>query len=201
MILDQYRNIIIYLIYRRQSSSQIETYLRSHFGPLRGLGERQIRRYIEENDLRYRPDNFQLLSEVENSINQVGSYYGRRMLTGTLRAQGIQVCEMRVRTAMMSVDPNNYARRQIDIARRFNPVPYNAQYFGHKLHIDLNEKLIHYGCIVVGAIDGFSGMVVSLFTIHRKNCIDLNKMYCELLLKFGVWDQIRVDQGYLSFFL
>ena len=198
MLLDQFTDIITYLIYRRKSSREIENYLRDRFGALRGIGSRQIRRYIEENDMRYRPNNNQLLIEVGNSINQVGSYYGRRMLTGTLRAQGIQACEVRVRAAMMLADPVNYARRQVDIARRFNPVPYNAQYFGHKLHIDLNEKLIHYGCIVVGAIDGFSGMVVSLFTIHRKNCIDLNKMYTEILLKFGIWDQIRVDQGIYS---
>ena len=118
------------------------------------------------------------------------------MLTGSLRAQGVHVCEVRVRDAMMFADPVNYARRQIDIARRFNPVPYNAQYFGHKLHIDLNEKLVHYNCLIVGAIDGFSGLIVSLFTIHRKNCIDLNKMYEELLMGFGIWDQIRVDQGH-----
>ena len=134
-------------------------------------------------------------TEVSNTINQVGAYYGRRVLTGSLRAQGVHASEGRIREAMMEADPYNYARRQIDIARRFNPVPYNAQYFGHKLHIDLNEKLVHYGCIMVGAIDGFSGLITSLFTIHRKNCIDVCNMYQELLVKFGIWDQIRVDQG------
>ena len=145
--------------------------------------------------MRFIPDQGELLSEVHNTIGQVGTYYGRRMLTGSLLAQGIHVGEGRVRSAMMEVDPVNYARRQVDIARRFNPVPYNAQYFGHKLHIDLNEKLVHYGCLVVGAIDGFSGLIISLFTIHRKNCIDLCKMYEETLVRFGLWDQIRVDQG------
>ena len=185
MVLEQYIDIIRALIHRRKSSLQIEDYLRNRFDNIRGLGERTIRRFISDNNLRFRPDQNELQVEVHNTINQVGSYYGRRMLTGSLRAQGVNASEGRVRAAMMLADPINYARRQIDIARRFNPVPYNAQYFGHKLHIDLSEKLVHYGCLVVGAIDGFSGLVVSLFTIHRKNCLDLNKMYQEILLKFG----------------
>ena len=61
--------------------------------------------------------------------------------------------------------------------RRFNPIPYNAQYFGHKIHIDLNEKLVDFGCVLVGAIDGYSGYLLSYFAIHRKNCIQVCEMY------------------------
>jgi hypothetical protein len=61
---------------------------------------------------------------------------------------------MRVRTAMMVVDPDNLARRRIDGQQNFNRVPSNSQYFSHKLNIYLSEKLIHFGCLVVGAIDG-----------------------------------------------
>jgi hypothetical protein len=51
-------------------------------------------------------------------------------------------------------------------------VPYNAQYFGHKLHIDLNEKL-DLGSVLVGAIDAFYGLLVSCFSIPVKICIDV----------------------------
>lgn len=76
------------------------------------------------------------------------------MLTGSLRSQGINVAENRVREAMIQVDPVNHMSRMIDGQKPFNPVPYNSMYFGHKLHIDLCEKLVHYGCVIVGAIDG-----------------------------------------------
>ena len=66
MLLDRFRDIITYLIYRRKSSREIENCLRDRFGALRGIGSRQIRRYIEENDMRYRPDNNQLLIEEGN---------------------------------------------------------------------------------------------------------------------------------------
>jgi hypothetical protein len=74
-------------------------------------------------------------------------------------------------------------------------VPHNSQYFGHKLHVDLNEKLVDFNFLLVGAIDGFSGKLLSYFTIHRKNCINVCQMYREICIKHGVWDQIRVDYG------
>ena len=54
-----------------------------------------------------------------------------------------------------------------------NPVPYRADYFGHKLHIDQNEKLVMYGVIHVCAIDGFSGKIASFLTIPVKNNIEI----------------------------
>ena len=52
-----------------------------------------------------------------------------------------------------------------------NPVPYQARYFGHKLHIDQNEKLGHFGATHIAAIDGYSGLVVSHIIIPIKNCV------------------------------
>ena len=135
----------------------------------------------------------ELINVVRNQIENVGSYYGRRTMTVSLRANGVRACE--VRQAMMAVDPTNHVRRQTDSNRRFNAVPYNAQYFGHKIHVDLNEKLIHFGCGLVGAIDGYSGFIISLFTIHRKNVVDVAQMYKDIIEQHGVWDQIRVDPG------
>ncbi len=43
---------------------------------------------------------------------------------------------------------------------RSNPRIYIANYFGHKLHVDQNEKLVHYGVTYVLARDGFSGKIV-----------------------------------------
>jgi hypothetical protein len=40
----------------------------------------------------------------------------------------------------------NHVLRLTDSVRRFNLVPYLAQYFGHKLRVGSNEKLVHYRC-------------------------------------------------------
>ncbi len=53
--------------------------------------------------------------------------------------------------------------------RQVNPIPYTATYFGEKLHIDQNEKLIMYGVTHVCAIDGFSGKIVGLVSMAVKN--------------------------------
>ena len=63
--------------------------------------------------------------------------------------------KMRVREAMIAVDPSNHKSRVIDGEKKFN---------WHKLHVDLCEKLVHYGCLIVGAIDGN----VKFFSIQNR---------------------------------
>lgn len=54
-------------------------------------------------------------------------------------------------------------------ARNLNPVPYNAAYVGHKIHLDQNEKLAMFGVTHVLAIDGFSSKIVGRSTMPVKN--------------------------------
>ena len=58
-------------------------------------------------------------------------------------------------------------------AKQLNPVPYSAEYFGHKVHIDQNEKLVMYGVTHVCARDRYSGKVVSFITMPIKNNIEI----------------------------
>ena len=53
--------------------------------------------------------------------------------------------------------------------RNMNPIPYHAGYFGHKLHMDQNEKLAMFGVTHVIAIDGYSSYIVGYSTMSRKN--------------------------------
>ena len=50
-----------------------------------------------------------------------------------------------------------------------NPIPYYAQYFGHKFHVDQNEKLAMFGVTHVIAIDGYSSKIVGWSTMPVKN--------------------------------
>ena len=52
-------------------------------------------------------------------------------------------------------------QRQDRADQQLNPIPYQADYFGHKLHVDQNEKLVIYGVVHVCAADGYSGKIVS----------------------------------------
>ena len=61
-------------------------------------------------------------------------------MTGLLASQGLRVSEQRVGVSLQKVNPRYHQARQTATARQLNPIPYRADYFGHKLHIDQNEK-------------------------------------------------------------
>ena len=54
-----------------------------------------------------------------------------------------------------------------------NPIPYRADYFGHKLHIDQNEKMVMFGVTHICGIDGYSGKIVGFVSMPIKNCIEI----------------------------
>lgn len=76
----------------------------------------------------------------------MGPTYGRKTLTGLMASDGIRIAEDRVGEALKIVCPEYHQARQQKTERRLNPIPYHATHFGHKLHIDQNEKLV---CVTV----------------------------------------------------
>ena len=87
------------------------------------------------------------------------------MLKGLLESKGIKVSEGRVATALRRVAPLQYEQRRHDAVDRLNPSLYIALYFGHKLHLDQNEKLRMFGVTHVIARDGYSGKIVACSTM------------------------------------
>ena len=100
---------------------------------------------------------------------KVGEVYGRRMMTGYLLSKGERFSENRVRLSLQRVGPESHERRRSDTIDKTNPIPYTAFYFGHKYHLDQNEKLIRYGVTRVMMVDGYSGFIVSYATMPIKN--------------------------------
>ena len=90
-------------------------------------------------------------------------------MTGLLSSQGIHCSQLRIGAALKRITPEYHARRQANVHRQTNPVPYVANYFGEKLHIDQNEKLVLFGCTHVCAVDGYSGKIVGFAIMARKN--------------------------------
>ena len=52
-------------------------------------------------------------------------------------------------------------------------MPYSAEYFGQKLHIDQSEKLVMYGVTHIAAIDGYSGKLVGFISMPVKKNIEI----------------------------
>lgn len=106
-------------------------------------------------------------------IMQVGPSYGRRTINGLLRANDIIVGEQRVRQSLNSISPLYVQQRRRHSYHQLNPTPYYAEYFGHKLHADQNEKLLKYGVTHVAASDGYSGKLLKIVSMPFKNTLTI----------------------------
>ena len=92
------------------------------------------------------------------------------MMKGYIRQKyNVNISQRRISTALQVAAPQYHQRRQTNTARLTNPIPYKADYFGHKLHINQNEKLVMCGVTPVTAIDGHSRFVLCGVTMLVKN--------------------------------
>lgn len=144
-------------------------------------------------------------------------------MTGLLASQGLRVSQVSVGESLRRTNPQYHCMRRESTAALMNPVPYKADYFGHKVHCDQNEKLAMYGVTHVCARDGYSGKVVAFVTMPVKNNLEIyehlfryniqtvllffamtQSLNRNMILTYGLWDQIRVDHGkefYLMLFI
>ena len=90
-------------------------------------------------------------------------------MTGLLAARGIPCSQHRVAAALKTVSPAYAEARRQGTSTLMNPVPYRADYFGQKLHVDQNEKMAMLGVTHVAAVDGYSSKIVKFITMPVKN--------------------------------
>ena len=93
-------------------------------------------------------------------------------MTG-MSAKGIKAGVNQVGEALKEVNPTYHQRRVTRTEVELNPIPYYAEYFGHKLHMDQNEKLVMFGVTHICAIDGYSGRIVAFITMPVKNDVEI----------------------------
>ena len=90
-------------------------------------------------------------------------------MKGHLAAKGMKISESRIGVSLQRVCPSGHHAHRTNLVNRLNPVRYSANYFGHKLHIDQNEKLVSFGVTHIVACDGYLGKTVGFLTIPMKN--------------------------------
>ncbi|XP_020899410.1 uncharacterized protein LOC110238104 [Exaiptasia diaphana] len=195
------------VVERRWTHKEISNFLKENYPGKDGLSEMSVRRYCKVNNIHKSsrlPDN-QLDVVVSNAVSQVGPTYGRKMLKGKLEAEGVRVHDKRISKSLQRVAPGYHQQRVQNTARLFNPLPYKSDYFGHKIHLDQNEKLVMYGCTTVIASDGYSNYVLAAASMPVKNNVEIYRAVLRpILLEYGLWDQVRVDCGkefYLTLFV
>lgn len=77
--------------------------------------------------------------------------------------------QSRIGKSLARVTPFYHQQRRRGTERQTNPLPYSAEYYGHKLHIDQNEKLVMYGVTHVCSMDGYSRYVPAYSSMSIKN--------------------------------
>ncbi|XDV33907.1 hypothetical protein PO909_004151 [Leuciscus waleckii] len=126
---------------------------------LLGVSTRTINRRFSEFGISVR-DTYTKISDEEldnlvSSVKAESPHLGHRMMKGQLQALGHRVPWTRVWDSMHRVDSAGIFARMTQlrcVVRR----TYSVQGPLHLVHIDTNHKLIRYGLVIFGAIDGYS---------------------------------------------
>ena len=102
-------------------------------------------------------------------------------MTGFIRKKfGLSVGQNRAGNALATVCPRNHQQSREGTFRQVNPMSYHADYFGHKMHFDQNEKLVMYGVTHIVAIDGHSLFIAGAYTMPVQN----NLVISEKVLRY-----------------
>ena len=94
-------------------------------------------------------------------------------MTGLLASQGLQISEQRVGQSLSRTNPAYHHARRTATDRQVNPTPYQANYFGHRLYIDEDEKCVMYGVTHGCTVDGYSSKIVGYITMAVKNNLEI----------------------------
>ena len=160
-----------------RTHQEVSEELQIQYPDVKGLSSRSVRRFCTNSDIHRtsRLEAQQLSRVVASGVSRVGPTYGRKTMKGFLASQGIRAGQRQIAAAMPYANAAYHHQRQTDTAWLLNPIPYSASYFGHKLHIDQNEKLGMYGVTHICAVDGFSGRIVAFASMPMKNNVEIYK--------------------------
>lgn len=137
---------------------------------------------------------------------------GWRYVSSHLRRRGLRVQKERVRVAMTRVDKLAHTlqrQRRVAIQRRDYSVPRpNALW-----HIDGHHKLIHWGIVIHGVVDGYSravryfscqydfslmfffSKVTGIQASSNNRASTVLEMFLKAVIKFGLPSRVRGDRG------
>jgi hypothetical protein len=201
MSLDDYEQLIRHLLEDQNfTCAGVRTILRNEHNLMNGTSLSNIYKFCSEHDI-HRFDYSRLTQDgidtaTYEAVCSVGPTYGRKMMTGLLRSRGLHVGERTVGHSLRTISAPYSAERRAGIERCTNPASYYAEYAGHKLHMDQNEKLVMYGVTHVIAVDGFSSKIHAFATMPIKNNLLIYEhVYRKIVIDVGLFDQVRVDHG------
>uniref|UniRef100_A0A7M5XKU5 Integrase catalytic domain-containing protein n=2 Tax=Clytia hemisphaerica TaxID=252671 RepID=A0A7M5XKU5_9CNID len=156
---------------------------------------RRMREFnIDEDFKRYTDISDENLDSIVREITLSFPSTGIRNMKGFLASMDIRVTWERVRSSMWRTDPEGILNRSIHrrlIHRRVYSVPGALALW----HIDGNHKLIRWGLVIHGGIDGYSRKIMYLHCSENNLAATVNLLFQEAVATFGLPSRVRADQG------
>ncbi|XP_071852282.1 uncharacterized protein [Apostichopus japonicus] len=132
------------------------------------------------------------LTAIITNLSKQHPNSGTEMINGYLRSQGILVPRQKIRSMLRTADPVGTASRWgRTVARRtyFVPTPNSLW------HIDGHMKLIRWGFVTHGGIDGYSRMVVYLNCSTTNQADVVQRSFVQAAKRYGLPSRVRSDYG------
>lgn len=155
-----------------------------------GVSLSKLKRWRNESNFE---DNHTDISDVDLDIfmaNNMQRNRGEAYMNGVIRSAGYHVSRKQLRECILRVDAEGRALRKQKAKRVYSvPGPH------HLWHIDGHHKLIKYGMVTHGCIDGFSRCILYI------HCCDNNKSDTSLTLfknavrQYMIPSRVRGDKG------
>lgn len=141
---------------------------------------------------RWTPINDQELDDIVYEKLSYNPNCGEVIMEGYLRARCIRVTRARLRASILRVDPTGRANRRMkQIKRRVYSVPGPH----HLWHIDGLHKLIHFGIVIHGGIDGFSRACTFVNASDNNRAETMDHAFRVGVDRYGCPSRVRSDKG------
>ncbi|KAK7030025.1 Integrase catalytic domain-containing protein [Favolaschia claudopus] len=116
---------------------------------------------------------------------------GLRYLIGFLRTHGVKVQQLRVRKSLLRVDGLGRVLRKQKIVRR----TYESTRPNSVWHMDGHHKLINWGIVIHGIIDGYDRLIVGLRGSTNNRASTVLQLFLRAVNKWGAPSRGRGDRG------
>ncbi|XP_076866562.1 uncharacterized protein LOC143517696 [Brachyhypopomus gauderio] len=147
-----------------------------------GISIRQRFTPISDNDL----------EQHVRMLHQQHPRAGCEMMRGYLSAASIHVPRHRVRETLNRIDPAAAAQRWSNvIARRTYHVPFPNSLW----HIDGYMRLIRWGIVIHGGIDGYSRVITYLNASTDNTALTVLAHFVRASCRYGLPSRVRSDHG------
>lgn len=138
------------------------------------------------------PEDIHFLDNLISGHSEGNPNVGEAMTAGFLRTTELNITRQQMRDSLRRVDPEGIAERSIKkIVRR----QYRVEGPHHLWHIDTYHKLIRYGLVIAGCIDGDSRTIIYLFCSDNNRSLTSLRYFIFGVQKYQLPSRVRGDRG------